>query len=87
MTGNPQYDPNETARPVAVNVEALQQILGLLARAAEMAVKAGFPPDAFTAAAWQSYVMASPGLAEHIAEMQFEAALEEWRKSGRMAKA
>ncbi len=72
---------------MTVDVEALQQILGLLSKAAELAAQAGFPPDAFTAAAWQSYVMASPGLAEHIAEMQFEAALEEWRKSGRMAKA
>ncbi len=84
---NTQYDPNATVRPVTVNIQALQEILGLLARAAELASQAGFPPDAFTAAAWQSYVMASPGLAEHIAEAQFQAALEEWRKSGRMAKA
>ena len=84
---NTQYDPSATVRPVTVDIQALQEILGLLARAAELASQAGFPPDAFTAAAWQSYVMASPGLAEHIAEAQFQAALEEWRKSGRMAKA
>ncbi len=84
---NTRYDPNAIVRPVTMDIQALPEILGLLARAAELASQAGFPPDAFTATAWQSYVMASPGLAERIAEVQFQAALEEWRNSGRMAMA
>jgi hypothetical protein len=39
------------------------------------------------ASAWQAYLRASPGLAEHLAEMQFDAALEDLRSTGRLAKA
>jgi hypothetical protein len=84
---NANYDPNTATRPMTVNVQALREVLDMLAKAAELASEAGFPPDAFTAAAWQSYVMASPGLSQHIAEAQFMAALDEWRRSGRIASA
>jgi hypothetical protein len=67
--------------------ESAGEILGLLAQAAEIAAKSGLPIEAFTAGAWQAYVNASPGLAEHLEEMQFDAAVEELRKSGRLAKA
>jgi hypothetical protein len=74
-------------RLVEVNLDNAEAMYGLLTKAAEMAAKAGLPPEAFTAAAWQSYMVASPELAERLAERQFEAALEELRTSGRMAKA
>jgi hypothetical protein len=73
--------------PVEVNLENAEAMYRLLTQAAEIAAKAGLQPDAFTAAAWQAYVAASPDLAERLAEKQFEAALEELRTSGRMAKA
>jgi hypothetical protein len=73
--------------PVEIDVEAADAMWKLLTKAAEIAAKNGLLPDAFTAAAWQSYLTASPELAEQLAEKQFEAALEELRDSGRLAKA
>jgi hypothetical protein len=73
--------------PVEVTLENAEAMYGLLTQAAEIAAKAGLPPDAFTTAAWRAYMAASPDLAERLAERQFEAALEELRTSGRMAKA
>ena len=73
--------------PVGVNLEGVPDLFRLLSQAAEIAAKAGIPPEAFAAAAWQAYLRASPGLAEHLAEMQFDAALEDLRSTGRLAKA
>lgn len=90
MDINPQKKISEEiveSRAPGMEVQNAEAMVGLLAQAAEIAAQAGFPPEAFTAAAWQSYLDASPGLAERLAEKQFEAALEELRSSGRMAKA
>jgi len=90
MITNPQNKyPEQVAetRPVEVDTEGADAMWKLLTQAAEIAAKAGLPPDAFTAAAWRSYMTASPELAEQLAERQFEAALEELRSNGRMAKA
>lgn len=77
--------PNHEGK--AVEYDSVPELLGLLAQAARIAAGAGMPPDAFGAAAWQAYLAASPGLAERLAEMQFDAALEELRRSGGLAKA
>jgi hypothetical protein len=74
-------------RPVDVSLRGAENVYGLLARAAEIATRAGVTPEVFTSAAWQAYLGASPELAERLAERQFEDALEELRNSGRMAKA
>jgi hypothetical protein len=79
--------PHEPSAGAAINVEDLQQVYALLRQAAEAAAHAGLPPEAFAAGAWQAYLAASPELAERLADMQFEAAVEELRSSGRMAKA
>jgi len=81
----PSSEPAEPAG-VAVNFEKLLEVCASLRQAAEVAAQAGMPPDAFTAAAWEAYMLASPEVAERLAEMQFEAALEELRESGKMAK-
>jgi hypothetical protein len=90
MIINPQKkhsDPIAEPQPLEVSLESAENMYGLLTKAAEMAVQAGLQPEAFTAAAWQAYMGASPELAERLAERQFEAALEQLRSSGRMAKA
>jgi len=84
--------PAATAEPSQPGVapgalEGAVDVYALLAQAAEIAAKAGLPPEAFAAAAWHAFLGASPGLAEHLAELQFDAALEELRKSGRLARA
>lgn len=89
MISNPQ---NKTVPPApsagaAVNVADLQHVFALLRQAAEAAAHAEMPPDAFAASAWQAYMAASPEVAARLADMQFEAAVEELRRSGRMAKA
>jgi len=90
MISNPQDKKlQEVADPkdLEVNIEGAEAMWKLLTKAAEIAARAGLAPDAFTAAAWQSFITASPELAEQLAERRFEAALEELRNSGRMAKA
>lgn len=87
MISNPQKKEIAELRPVETPMDRAEAMWKLLGKAAEIAAKAGLTPDAFTAAAWQSYLTASPELAEQLAEKQFEAALEELRNSGRMAKA
>ena len=89
MNINPQKKHPDTSvrRPIEVTLANTEEMHGFLAKAAEIAAKAGLLPDAFTAAAWQAYLGAAPELAERLAERQFEAALEELRSSGRMAKA
>ena len=72
---------------VHVDLESVPDLFRLLTQAAEVAAKAGLPPEAFMASDWQAYLRASPGLAEHLAEMQFDAALEDLRSTGRLAKA
>jgi hypothetical protein len=74
-------------RRVEKNVEKSQARLSrLLAQAAQIAEAAGVTPEAFTNAAWQAYLQASPGLAERLVEMQLDAIVEEMRSSGRLAK-
>jgi hypothetical protein len=63
------------------------KLFRLLIQAAELAAKMGVPPEAFTNAAFQAYLRASPDFAERLAEMQFDAMLEQLRSSGRLAKA
>jgi len=90
MIINPEkkvFDKVAEPPPAELGIEGAEAMWKLLAKAAEIAAKSGLAPDAFTAAAWQSYLSASPALAEQLAERQFEAALEELRNSGRMAKA
>jgi len=90
MNINPQNKISEqivTPHAAGIDVQSAEAMYGLLVDAAKIAAQAGFPPEAFAAAAWQSYLKASPELAERLAEKQFEAALEELRSSGRMAKA
>jgi hypothetical protein len=89
MNINPQKKIAEqpVQSPSGMDVQDAEAMYGLLVKAAKIAADAGFPPEAFTAAAWQSYVNTSPELAERLAEKQFEAALDELRASGRMAKA
>jgi hypothetical protein len=74
-------------RPEKVLVRDEAKVSRLLAQAAQAAVAAGVPPEAFTNAAWQAYLRASPGLVERLAEMQLDAMLEEMRSAGRLAKA
>jgi hypothetical protein len=83
----PQMIDTPGASSGKIEFESAADIYGLLTQAAEIAAKVGLPPEAFTAAAWQAFLGASPGLAEHLAEMRFDAALEELRKTGRLAKA
>jgi hypothetical protein len=71
----------------AVDFVSLTKMHQLLAQAAQVAASAGLPPEAFASLAWQAYLRASPELAERLAEAQFDAALEELRNSGRLAKA
>lgn len=89
MNINPQNKQSEAQSAGARQLpfENAEELYGFLAKAAEIAVRVGLPPEAFTAAAWQSYLAAAPELAERLAERQFEAAIEELRSSGRMAKA
>lgn len=82
-----ELPPAAQPATAAVNIESLHDVYELLRQAAEAAARAGLPPEAFATAAWQAYMTASPELAERLADMQLDAALEELRKSGRMAKA
>ena len=84
---NTAAEGSAKAGAAPVDFVSVPEMYRLLARAAELASHAGLPPEAFMASAWQSYLHASPDLAEHMAEMQFAAALEELRSSGRLAKA
>jgi hypothetical protein len=71
----------------AVDFVSLTKMHQLLTQAAQVAASAGLPPESFASLAWQAYLRASPELAERLAEAQFDAALEELRNSGRLAKA
>jgi hypothetical protein len=71
----------------AVDFVSLTKMHQLLARAAQVAASAGLPPEVFASLAWQAYLRASPEVANRLAEAQFDAALEELRNSGRLAKA
>jgi hypothetical protein len=90
MNANPHNDASDTPSPDAgapVDFVSVPEMYRLLSQAAEMAAGAGLPPDAFAAAAWQAYLRAVPAAAEQMAEAQFDAAVEELRTSGRLAKA
>lgn len=89
---NTNSHENSDEKPAAhgdgvVNFVSVPEMYRLLGQAAEVAVGAGLPPEAFAAAAWQAFLRASPGLAERMAEAQLEAALEELRTNGRLGKA
>jgi hypothetical protein len=71
----------------AVDFVSFPKMHQLLHQAAQLAASAGLPPQAFAGLAWQAYLRASPEVAERMAEAQFDAALEELRNSGRLAKA
>lgn len=58
-----------------------------LSKAAQLAVESGVTPEAFTAAAWQCYLHASPEFAAQLEQAQFMAGLEQLRSVGRLAKA
>jgi hypothetical protein len=85
-TKNTLPAPAHTA-PTEVDLVSLPKMHGLLAQAAKLAEAAGLPPEAFASMAWQSYLQAFPALAEQLAQAQFDAAVEELRGSGRLAKA
>ncbi len=86
---NPAARAASSSAPAAADVEqvSLPRMHRLLAQAARLAASAGLPPEAFASVAWQAYLRAFPELAERLAEAQFEAALEQLRDSGRLAKA
>jgi hypothetical protein len=87
ITHKKHSEPIAEPRSNEVGLEGAEAMYGFLAKAAEIAAGAGLPPEVFTAAAWQAFLGASPELSERLAERQFEAALEELRSTGRMAKA
>jgi hypothetical protein len=70
-----------------VDVVSVPKMHRLLEQAAQLAASAGLPPDAFAGFAWQACLRAFPGLAEQMAQARFDAALEDLRSSGRLAKA
>jgi hypothetical protein len=86
---NPAGTAASSSTPAAADVEqvSLPRMHRLLAQAARLAASAGLPPEAFASVAWQAYLRAFPELAERLAEAQFEAALEQLRERGRLAKA
>jgi hypothetical protein len=81
--------PPANSGPASAEVElvSVPKMNRLLDRAAHLAASAGLPPEAFASVAWQAYLRAFPELAERLAEAQFEAALEQLRDGGRLAKA
>ena len=72
---------------VPLDVVSIPKMHRLLDQAAQLAARAGLPPDAFVGIAWQACLRGYPGLAEHMAEAHFDAALDGLRRSGRLAKA
>jgi len=80
------HPPGATAKP-AVDIVSVPRMNRLLDQAAELAAGAGLPPEAFASIAWQAYLRAFPALAEEMAAAQFDAALQELRNAGRLAKA
>jgi hypothetical protein len=79
--------PSVAEAGAAVDVVSVPKMHRLLEQAAQLAASAGLPPDAFAGFAWQACLRAFPGLAEQMAKARFDAALEELRSSGRLAKA
>lgn len=86
-TGTTLSAPSAKGPSDAIDFVSLTKMQQLLTRAAQVAGAAGVPPEAFAGLALQSYLRSSPEVAERIAEAQFEAAVEELRASGRLAKA
>jgi hypothetical protein len=78
--------PDGTAKP-PVDIVSVPRMNRLLDQAAQLAAGAGLPPDAFASIAWQAYLRAFPEVAEQMAAAQFDAAVEELRNTGRLAKA
>jgi hypothetical protein len=79
--------PSVAEAGASVDVVSVPKMHRLLDQAAQLAAGAGLPPDAFAGLAWQACLRAFPGLAEQMANARFDAALEELRNSGRLAKA
>ncbi|MGA7742982.1 MAG: hypothetical protein ABSF35_24340 [Polyangia bacterium] len=86
---HPRADVTEkpSRQDAADRIELANRLERHLAQAAKLASEYGVAPDAFAAAAWHAYLHASPALAEHIERLQFRAAIEELRNTGRLAKA
>ena len=63
------------------------QLEELLAAAAALGAQHGVDVEAFMRGAWSAYVDASPGLREHLEEMQLKSQLDELRKLGRIGEA
>jgi hypothetical protein len=78
--------PASAAKP-EVDLVSVPKMNRLLAQAAQLAEAAGLPPEAFASVAWQAYLRAFPALAEQLAQAQFDAAVEQLRGSGHLAKA
>jgi hypothetical protein len=84
---NPAVGSPATPANAEVELVSVPKMHRLLDQAAQLAARAGLPPEAFASIAWQAYLRAFPDLAERMAEAHFEAALEQLRVSGRLAKA
>jgi hypothetical protein len=84
--GPPTESP--VTRPAeAVDIVSVPKMRSLLVQAAELAASAGLPAEAFAGIAWQAYLRTVPGVAEQLAEAQLDAAIEQLRSSGKLAKA
>jgi hypothetical protein len=70
-----------------VDIVSVPKMQNLLAQAAQLAADAGLPPEAFASVAWHAYLRTVPGVAEQLAEAQLDAAIEQLRSTGRLAKA
>jgi hypothetical protein len=88
-TGHPEMETAEKpeGQEAADSIQLENGLDWHLAQAAKLASEYGLPPEVFAAAAWHAYLHASPAFAEHIAQLQFTAGIEELRNSGRLAKA
>jgi hypothetical protein len=84
---HPATDRPGAAASPAVDIVSVPRMNRLLDQAVQLAAGAGLAPDAFAAIAWQAYLRAFPALAEQMAAAQFDAALEQLRNAGRLAKA
>ncbi len=84
---NPVVSAPATPAHGEVETVSMPKMHRLLAQAAQLAGGAGMPPEAFASIAWQAYLKAFPEIAERMAEAEFEAALEQLRVNGRLAKA
>jgi hypothetical protein len=62
-------------------------VLGLLARAAQMAADEGLDNETFMSAAWKAVLDAHPGMREALADKELRKQLRTWRKQGLIGQA